>query len=147
MYERFEYQRNGSNWTVLLDNVKKFKDKLSDTFSIEIFPTVNIQNVYYLPELVSWAESLELPIYFNMLLGPKFLSVDCLPQSARIAVIDKLSTRSDHPLIAKLISKLENVNYDGINQEFLDYMKKLDQERQQSFVITHTEIAKLMRYE
>jgi MoaA/NifB/PqqE/SkfB family radical SAM enzyme len=147
MYERFEYQRNGSDWTVLLDNVKKFKDRLSDTFSIEIFPTVNIQNVYYLPELVSWAESLELPIYFNMLLGPKFLSVDYLPQSARIAVIDKLSTRSDHLLIAKLISKLENVTYDGINQEFLDYMKRLDQERQQSFVTTHTEIAKLIGYE
>lgn len=145
--QRFEYQRNGGDWKVLEENVNKFKNRISDNFNIEIFPTVSIQNVYYMPELVQWTESLGLPIYFNMLLGPDFLSVDLLPAPARLAVIDKLSSRKDHPLIAKLINKLKNINYTGNNKEFFDYMKQLDIERNQNFADAHKEIANLMNYE
>ena len=144
--QRFEYQRNGASWKILEDNVRKFSNRCGENFAIEIFPTINIQNVYYITELVDWAESMGLSMYFNMLLGPDFLSVDMLPAKARTAIINKLSSRKDYPLISKLINKLENVDYNGTNQEFLNYMKQLDKERNQDFLKTHTEIAKLMNY-
>lgn len=146
LHERFEYQRNSADWKLVENNVKKFKNKISNTFSIDIFPTVNIQNIYYLPELLDWATSLGLHTQFNILEVPSQLSIDYLPLTARIGIIDKLSTHTHNTQIATLIDKLKNMTYDGTNQEFLDYTKKLDQERQQSFTITHTEIAKLMRY-
>jgi hypothetical protein len=72
--DRFEYQRNGANWAQVNVNIRKYCAKISDKFTIDIFPTINIQNVYYLPELLLWAQAINLTITFSILHFPNFLN-------------------------------------------------------------------------
>ena len=144
--DRFEYQRNGANWLQVNDNIRKYCAKVNDKFTIDIFPTINIQNVYYLPELLSWAHTVNLPISFSILNNPSFLSIQNIPTSARIKIIAKLQPFSHHAMIDAVINILERTT-DCNSHAFNEYMKTLDNERQQNFLKTHTDIAKAMGYE
>jgi len=143
--DRFEYQRNGSNWSQVNNNIKKYRSKISDRFTIDIFPTINIQNVYYLPELLQWAQTVDLPISFSILHDPSYMSINNVPDRARSAIISKLQPFVYFDVISSVISVLERPNNcDG--QGFIKYMKTLDSERQQNFQYSHKEIAQLIGY-
>jgi hypothetical protein len=143
--DRFEYQRNGANWSQLNDNIRKYCAKISDKFTIDIFPTINIQNVYYLPELLLWAQTVNLPISFSILHGPAFLSIQNIPNDARAAIIAKLQPFVHYDVINAVINVLEQTT-DCNSHAFNEYMKTLDRERSQNFQQSHKEIAELMGY-
>ena len=143
--DRFEYQRNGANWTQVNENIRKYCAKVSDKFNIDIFPTINIQNVYYLPELLLWAQTINLTITFSILHFPNFLSIQNIPHNVRATIIAKLKPFVHYDVITAVINILEQpTNCDGY--AFNEYMKTLDRERSQRFQQSHKEIAELMSY-
>jgi len=141
--DRFEYQRNGAKWALVSENIKKYCSKISNTFTIDIFPTINIQNVYYLPELVSWAQSTDLPINFNILHDPEFLSISNIDTKAKKSIIDKLQFFDHHDVISTVINILKQPNTRS-HKEFINYMKTLDSERHQHFQKSHREVANIL---
>ena len=144
--DRFEYQRNGAIWLQVNDNIVKYQEKISDKFTIDIFATINIQNVYYLPELLQWAHQINVPISFSMLNNPSFLSIRSIPATARSTIITKLTSFIQYEVIANVITILEQ-NASNENIAFIKYMNLLDSERQQNFAKSHTDIAKAMGYQ
>ncbi len=144
--DRFEYQRNGANWLQVNDNIRKYCANVNDKFTIDIFTTINVQNVYYLPELLLWAQTVTLSISFSILNTPSFLSIQNIPNNARAGIIAKLQPFSHYNVIDAVINVLEQ-STDCDSHAFNEYMKTLDNERQQNFLKTHTYIAKAMGYE
>jgi MoaA/NifB/PqqE/SkfB family radical SAM enzyme len=149
--ERFEYERYGALWSEVQENLSRFTSMRSNKFSTQLCLTVNVQNVYYLPEICAWIEKQTFDhIYFNMLHDPWHMCISRMTADAQELVIDKLTNIQVHPKyraeILRIIKFIQNgQSSDG--QEFLRNMKLADEYRDQSFLTTHPEMAKAMGYE
>ena len=148
--ERFEYERYGANWNEVKENLNMFTAMRSSKISTQLCATMNIQNVYYLPELCDWIATQTFDhIYFNMLHDPWHMCISCMTLAAQELVIDRLEKHEFNPKyraeILRIVQFIRNgEGSDG--QEFLRKMQMTDKYRQQNFQITHKEIAIAMGY-
>jgi len=152
---RFEYERYGADWdkaNEIIDGVHFARAVDTPNITTQLCFTINIQNVYYIDELLAWASTKTFDsIYFNMLHSPDHMSIQRLTPTAKELVLNKLkttfwNTKEHHQEIENVIKFIENgIGSDG--QEFLNNMKRTDQYRKQNFMDTHPEIAKAMGYD
>ena len=148
--ERFEYERYGADWIKVQENIVKFNEMRGKKISTQLCMTMNIQNVYYLPELCDWILTQTFNhVFFNMLHDPWHMNIGRMTPAAQTLVIEKLSnhkfTYKFQAEILRIIQVIKNgQGSDGT--EFLRKMKLTDEYRQQSFLDTHNEIAKAMGY-
>lgn len=148
--ERFEYERYGADWKEVQRNIWRFAEMRGPKFSTQLCLTVNIQNVYYLPETCKWIEGQIFDhVYFNMLHDPWHMCISRMTTQAQDLVIDRLTTYTFHPKhraeIMRIVQFIKNgEGSDG--QEFLRRMQITDQYREQNLQDTHNEIAKAMGY-
>jgi MoaA/NifB/PqqE/SkfB family radical SAM enzyme len=151
--KRFEYERYGADWNeanaiINAVNQLRLRDR---NITTQLCFTINIQNVYYLDELLNWAETMSFgSIYFNMMHSPDHLSIQYMTPAAKELVLNKLkatiwTTAAYQREIDNVISFIENGNgSDGT--EFLTKMQQTDAYRKQNFMDTHPEIAIAMGY-
>ena len=152
---RFEYERYGANWIEannIIDATHAAKQQRMPNITTQLCFTINIQNVYYLDELLSWADTKKFgSVYFNMMHSPGHMSIQEMTPDAQALVLNKLETTAwinQHYQyeISNIIKFIQNGNgSDG--KEFLTKMQRTDEYRQQSFKDTHLEIALAMGYE
>lgn len=151
---RFEYERYGADWQLankIIDTVHRTKIVDTPNITTQLCFTVNIQNVYYLDELLAWADKKPFgSIYFNMLHSPNHMSIAYMTPAAKELVLNKLKTvfwtsNFYQQEIDNIIKFIENgPGSDG--QEFLTNMQRTDAYRKQNFMDTHPEIARVMGY-
>ena len=158
--ERFEYERYGAVWDEVVENIDTIH-RIRDTWqgsmhnsniTTQLCFTVNIQNVYYLDELLAWADTKGFNnIYFNMMHSPEHMSVQYMTPEAKELVINKLKTvfwtsAFYQKEIDSVINFIElGAGSDG--PEFMFKMQRTDKHRNQCFADTHPEIARAMGYE
>jgi MoaA/NifB/PqqE/SkfB family radical SAM enzyme len=153
--DRFEYERYGANWqraNEIVDEVHTLRDGYGSNITTQLCFTINIQNVYYLDELLAWADTKGFgSIYFNMMHSPDHMSIQQMTPAAQELVLNKLKTtfwRQDHyqQEIDNVIKFIElGTGSDG--SEFIFKMQRTDAHRKQNFMDTHPEIARAMGYE
>ena len=147
---RFEYERYGAGWADVERNIRQFTELRSNKFSTQLCLTVNIQNVYYLPEICDWIYDQTFDhIYFNMLHDPWHMCISKMTSAAQELVINRLEQHEFSPKhraeILRIIQFIKNG--DGADgKEFLRRMQTTDSYRKQSFLDTHKEIAEAMGY-
>jgi MoaA/NifB/PqqE/SkfB family radical SAM enzyme len=147
---RFEYERYGARWEEVQNNIIEFTKMRSNKISTQLCTTMNIQNVYYLPELCEWISTQTFDhVYFNMLHDPWHMCISKMTLQAQELVIDRLTTHefsSKHRAeVLRIVQFIRNgQGSDG--KEFLRKMQTTDEYREQSFLDTHPEIAKAMGY-
>ena len=148
---RFEYERYGADWNLVQENIVKFTEMRSNKISTQLCTTMNIQNVYYLPELCDWISTQTFDhVFFNMLHDPWRMCINSMTKSAQELVIDRLTT---HEFNSKYRAEILHIiqfikNGEGSDgQEFLQKMQTTDAYRKQSFLDSHEEIARAMGYE
>jgi MoaA/NifB/PqqE/SkfB family radical SAM enzyme len=151
--DRFEYERYGAKWDTansIIDSVHGMQ-LLYPNITTQLCFTVNIQNVYYLDELLSWADTKNFgDVYFNMMHSPDHMSIQYMTPAAQELVLGKLTTtfwssnRYQHE-INNIINFIKNgAGSDGT--EFCRKMQQTDAYRKQNFINTHPEIARAMGY-
>jgi len=150
--ERYEYERYGAQWNVVNDNIDKVH-RLRDTqtnISTQLCFTINIQNVYYIDELLQWAETKNFGnIYFNMLHVPSFMCIHFLTPQAKELIINKFNSINWKDCYKRDVNNVIQFINNGAGSdgtEFISYIKKTDARRNQSFMSTHKEIATAMGY-
>lgn len=136
--DRFEVQR-GSSWTIVENNVKKFLNLDQTKFHIYLYTTVNIQNVYYLDQLLSWANSVGIEVMFSCLERPEYLNIDYMTPSAKKLVCSKLLSHEDSRLKSLAGRIMNSQGSDG--HKWTIFQNNLDQIRSQDFNLSHKEIA------
>lgn len=148
---RFEYERYGADWNEVQENISKFTAMRSNKISTQLCTTMNIQNVYYLPELCDWISTQTFDhVYFNMLHDPWHMCISKMTDDAKNLVIDRLS---NHEFSSKYRAEILRIvqfirNGEGSDgKEFLRKMQITDEYRKQNLRDTHKEIAKAMGYE
>jgi len=159
---RFEYERYGAKWVEANATIDAVIQATEPSFQLanhtnqthittQLCFTINIQNVYYLDELLDWADTKKWDsVYFNMLHSPSHMSIQHMTPAARDLVLNKLKlsfwkSSKYQQEIDNVIKFIENgLGSDG--SEFLQKMKQTDSYRKQNFMDTHTEIARAMGY-
>ena len=114
--------------------------------------TINVQNVYYLDELLAWADTKGFgDIYFNMMHSPDHMSIQRMTPEAQKLVINKLKTTfwtsNKYQQEIDSVIKFIELGSGSDGTEFLMKMQRTDSHRRQNFVDTHPEIAQAMGYE
>ena len=139
--DRFELTRGGV-WKEVEANILKFKEL---GFDVYIFPTVNIQNVLYLDELLVWADSHKIRYVLNFLEAPQYLNIDSMTATAKELVVAKYQDSPNDQLQALANRVRVSSGSDGVI--FVKKMKYLDGIRNQNFASTHNKIAQAMGYD
>lgn len=148
---RFEYERYGADWTEVKENLQKFTQLRSKKLSTQLCLTVNVQNVYYLPEICEWISTQTFDhVYFNMLHDPWHMCISRMTPAAVDIVIARLINHMFEPKyraeIMRIVKFIQNgQGSDG--KEFLRKMQITDEYRKQNLRVTHKEIAEAMGYE
>jgi MoaA/NifB/PqqE/SkfB family radical SAM enzyme len=149
---RFEYERSGADWALVEHNINRFVANKNQNKSLRIGVciTVNIQNVFYLPELIGWLNDKKIDhYYYNFLNFPDYLCIDRLTPIAKQLVLDKLKSTEllpkDRTKLDYIVNRLQDIpTSDG--GKFCQYMKEKDRIRNENFSISHKEIANAMGY-
>ena len=106
---RFEEQRCGATWSNVCENIKKYNSRRNKKFITEVFPTVNTQNVFYIPELLEWiAEQPFDHTYFNLLSDPMEYNIVSLDRPTKQKIINKLTLYQHHNICQQIIKLLES---------------------------------------
>lgn len=143
---RFELERGG-RWEDVESNLDWFLEHRLPNMVLSVFPTVNIQNVFYIDSLIDWFETKKFnALIFNLLERPDFLCVTKMNQELSEMVINRLSTIDKTRLqkynLQSLISLIQDHTHSSnMIDKLAAYIKKLDRIRNQDFSLTHPEIA------
>lgn len=150
--DRFEYERYGADWikaNEIIDRVMQLQLD-NEVFTTQLCFTINALNVYYLNEILDWADTKQFgSIHFNMLHGPEEFSIQTLPENAKKKIVDhliycdfKVKYRSEINNIIRFMNNGKST--DG--SRFLKKVKQTDQYRDQNLSNTHPELAEIMNY-
>jgi MoaA/NifB/PqqE/SkfB family radical SAM enzyme len=136
---RFEIQR-GSTWNTIIKNIEIYKS-MSDV-KIKLSPTVNIQNLLYLDELVSFANESQLDIVWNYLTTPIEFNIDYITDETKRLALEKYF---DHPepelrAIAYRLQQTKSVS----GEKFIEAVNRYDSLRNQNFKQHHAELVTAM---
>jgi hypothetical protein len=143
--ERFEYQRTGSNWEELINNLNWYIDNMPVNHLFYINCTWSYLNLYYLNELVDWQQSMfntnrlgdGIKIIFQKAIG------DCAIDHASAELKSKLIEKfKSYPMLLELVNSLQESNDN--HSKFLAYINDLDKIRGTSFNRLCPEFAALL---
>lgn len=143
--EHFDYIRNGLEYQTVKRNILTWKEYFEQhgvRYSIDSISTVEILNIYYLPELKQAVqEILPLPPFWNLLVEPAYLFIKNMPDSVKTAVIDKLSSDAE---FADLINVIQQPADMQEWKKFLEVTKALDSIRNENFAKTFPEFYEII---
>jgi MoaA/NifB/PqqE/SkfB family radical SAM enzyme len=156
---RAEYFRHGTKWEVIERNMIKLRDNYKN-IHLYVNCTVNIMNVYYLPELFNHLTQNKIinPNSFNinLLLDPHELTVQVLPREFKDKVKNKLEEHilemrklgSDYNKAVVDMKNVINFMEEKDHSEFMPLFKsntlKLDEIRSENFKEIFPEISDLI---
>jgi len=151
--KRFEYQRSNAEWSVVCENLDRFRDlkEIHPNIELQVCTTVNVFNVRYLGDVATWLEKNQSSfdfVYWNMMHDAWYFSIACLPDTAKAAIAEYLDSvdtcyRGEFDRIRDFM--LGGASTDG----FITRMKiaDLDRKRNQNLQHVAPELAELIDYE
>jgi len=149
---RFEYERDGAKWHTVNTNIDKINN-LREQYPIttQLCCTWNIQNIYYLNDILTWAETKNFnDIHFNLMHDPWEYSLTKMPRSAKAPVMSYLQKQQViWRKYAADIHSLKKIVVFSRQEDSADLIKKIrvtDLYRNQNFAESHPEMAKLIKY-
>ena len=135
--DRFNIERGGI-WKEAVVNINKWLSLDFPNIRFAIAPTVNVQNVLYLEDVINFAKDLGVDFGWNYLERPSELCIDNLTQEAKQLVYNKYKDHQNIELrnIANRVIKTPN----STDTKFVDLMNMYDERRGTNFKQTHKEI-------
>ena len=139
--DQFDYIRHGLLWQDVKSNVvkwRKYFDHHQVHYSIDAICTVEILNVYYLPEIKQAVkEILPLAPFWNLLTYPNYLFIKNIPESIKTHIIAKLS--QDPEEFQDIIQIIQQPADLSQWSNFIEITNTLDDIRNESFRLTFAE--------
>jgi sulfatase maturation enzyme AslB (radical SAM superfamily) len=114
--EPLEYIRSGAEWVDIENNLQQLIARANQTnIEVTLSPVISILNLWFLPELLSYAEKNNLSIDPIVLSGPDYLALDVIPDELKTLALDKIS-ESAKWLKKPLVEYLQQLVNNNINQ-------------------------------
>ena len=152
--KRFEYERYGAKWRTANTNIKKINSLRDNGYPIttQLCCTWNIQNIYYMDDILSWAVAMNFnDIHFNLMHDPWEYAIANIPTSAKAQVMLYLQKcQVKYPQFATDIDALKRIVMHSNQEDAEQLYKKIrrtDLYRNENFGISHKKIAEAIGYE
>jgi len=151
--QRFEYQRSNAVWSEVVENVERFRQLRSRNANITLQAccTINVFNVYYLETVANWLIQQKFDfIYWNMMHDAYYFSISTLPDVAKAAIAQRLTTAAVPPRVLKeFVSAAEFMNRgNSLDGNLLRMnLRDLDYKRKQNLATVAPEFAALIDYD
>lgn len=154
---RAEYFRSGTKWNVFEKNLFTMRDHYK-SIRRYINCTVNVTNVFYLPELYTYLYNEKImdseSFNFNLLLGPEEYRIDAIPLDSKLKIKAKLDSFTpflEERKLFKVAEDFKNIvihmmkeDNSYLHSRFLSTTQKMDSIRGESFVDTYPELADVL---
>jgi len=140
---RFELERGGS-WPQVESNIQRLIDLNLPNVKISVMPAISIMNIFYLDQVLQWANNLELAVNVQYVTDPPAFDLKNLTADAKKLILEKFQ-HCPWPEMKNILSYIVSIP-DSNGQEFIKLCRHFDMLRNQNFAETHTEIAKAMGY-
>ncbi len=144
--KRFEYERSGGIWEEVSANIQKFYDlgQHTDNIDVSVCVTINTLNVYYLPEIFSYMDSVGMHYYVNFLHGPPYYNVRNIRETVKDKVQYKYEQYEGTTHSKENLKKVKHFMFGQIStqntwNEFLEYTKRKDEYRNEEFSTVFSE--------
>jgi MoaA/NifB/PqqE/SkfB family radical SAM enzyme len=150
--ERFEYQRSNAVWSEVVANIERFQSIRikHPNIRLQICATVNVFNVYYLEHLANWISQHEFDfVYWNMMHEAYYFSIATLPERAKQAIAQQLSSANVEPGSKQEFDRIVDFMNNGASldgQILRMQIANLDRRRQQNLADVEPEFATLIDY-
>ncbi len=141
--KRLEYARHGSNWLNIEKNILKYKDT---GFVFNIWATVNNYNIWYLDSLIEYFDNIDIEIVLGVLHEPEPLCIAYLPNYVKDCIVDKYHANHKNYEMLKPILSFLNSSIEDKSVSFLNYTRKLDNVRNESFSEVFPEWKNILYY-
>jgi len=152
--KRFEYERYGAKWRTANTNIKKINNLRDSGYPIstQLCCTWNLQNIYYMEEILTWAHTMNFDdIHFNLMHDPWEYALSNTPKSAKSTLMLYLQKcQVKYPQHSQDIDALKKIVIDSVQEDADGLHKKIrrtDLYRNQNFAQTHSKMAKAIGYE
>lgn len=148
--DQFEYMRHPAKWDELLSNIEKFKQASNKhkNIDVNICLTVNIQNVYDIPETIMFFQEKGIHVYLNYCHWPLHYNVKHIPEHLKEKVYEKYSTvtgewtkKCCNDVEGLMRSQLSNKEHWDL---FVKKVKETDKYRNESFSKTFPKWSKII---
>ena len=96
------YIRSGSDWQTIDKNINFILNSNIPNLKLRFTPVVSALNIWFLPELLSYAKSRNIPVMFYALDNPDYLSLSVLPKELKEQarqILESSNTHNDLSLI------------------------------------------------
>jgi sulfatase maturation enzyme AslB (radical SAM superfamily) len=155
--ERFEYQRKNAVYDEVFKNLKLFVEHAEQhklKYEFNIYNTVGMLNVLYLPEFLKEAEKFNLQVWLNLVHYPDHFNIKNLPKEVKEIIKQKLETidYSNIKLNKDSISVKDIINFMMMNEadpymvnKFYEVVRLHDGYRKESFDQTFPELHELLK--
>lgn len=140
---RFELERGGS-WQQVESNIQRLIDLKLPNVRISVMPAVSVMNIFYLDEVLQWADNLGLAVNAQYVTDPAAFDLKNLTADAKKLIVKKFQ-HHPWPEMKSILSYITSIP-DSDGQEFLKLCKHFDMLRNQNFAESHAEIAKAIGY-
>lgn len=143
---RFTYARHPAKWADLTRNIDKIRNH---AWSIPVqctsICTVSTLNIYYLPEILTRLNQMNLPCFLNSIYTPDYYDIRFLPQEIKANIIEKLEQFSDLDRIRFLINMLKEPEDLSHWEDFKFWTRAKDDYRQENFSETYPEFYHIIK--
>lgn len=157
IFERFEYQRKNAIYLDVFKNLKLFKEhaqKHSQKYQFNIYCTVGILNVLYLPEFLKEFEEIQLPFWLNLVHYPDHYNIKNLPDDIKEIVKEKyksidytnLQFNKDSMSVNDIVNFMMFSPSDSeMFQKFFTVTRRHDEYRKESFEKVFPELYEILK--
>jgi MoaA/NifB/PqqE/SkfB family radical SAM enzyme len=148
--DRFEYQRYGAKWNQVEINLESFRQLRADSSNIklQVCMTINVQNVYYMNELIAWVVNQKFDhVYFNMLHDIWYFNIKNLNSVAKQLITEKyknltLPYQEEFTRMVTFMNQSDSTDC----SKLIEVLMQSDLQRKQHFADHHREIAEAIGY-
>jgi sulfatase maturation enzyme AslB (radical SAM superfamily) len=143
--DRNTYIRANSDWHVMIENLKLFKQHYN--FKFYITQTISAYNFFYVEELYCFLQenNLDIPIQVNHVHAPEYLNATILPIGLRQEKLNAIKTKVPEYMWNDLYGRYYNAPDNGLIDTFWRFTNEVDNVRLEMFEITFPEIYELLK--
>ena len=141
--QRFELERGGT-WQQVDSNIRKLITLNLPNVKLNVIPAISIMNVFYIDEILQWANALGLLVNPQYVTTPGGFDLKHLTGSAKKLIFEKFQHYPWEEM-ANILKYIDSIP-DSDGEEFLKLCYHFDSLRNQNFAASHAAIASAMGY-
>ena len=147
---KFEYERYGSTWTTIKNNIDQYKKLNSKIYKLNVYCTVTALNILDSYTVFQFCADNKLPLALNILDNPEELNIGLFNNKQKNYISKKLLeiyNEEFNTIIKPIVRSMNSRTIQCNTTSMVNYLETTDKIRNQDFRIIYTELTSLLNWE